>query len=289
MLLILWTKLRILSGVQRQVSIAASALGFLSTAALSLLSFQDHRKSLRPSTLISIYLLLSIVFDAVQCRTLFLLTSADGLHTIAAVLSANLAVKVVVLLLEVKQKRNVLVPTWRSVPRETLSGVISRSLFWWLNDLLKRGFKSNLRLEILWPTNQSMDSEGLLDKLSGIWGRGKLREGKYALVRATMRSLRWPFLMGGFPRLCLIGFKFSQPLLIQRVVDFVGEKGGEERRDIGYGLIGAAALIYIGLAVSFATISWILKYTLTMTRYPMELTTTEMHASSLWPADLWCP
>jgi len=114
-------------------------------------------------------------------------------------------------------------------------------------------------LETLWPTNQSMDSEGLMVKLSSIWEGRDGREGKHALLKATMKSLRWPFLMGGFPRLCLIGFKFSQPLLIQRVVDFVGEVEGRERRDIGYGLIGAAALIYIGLAVSITTVAYAVK------------------------------
>jgi hypothetical protein len=92
-LLILWTKLKIPSGIERRVSITASALAFLSAAALPLLSYQEQRKSLRPSTLISLYLLFSIAFDAVQCRTLFLLPSANGFHTIAAVLSGVLAIK----------------------------------------------------------------------------------------------------------------------------------------------------------------------------------------------------
>jgi ATP-binding cassette subfamily C (CFTR/MRP) protein 1 len=134
-----------------------------------------------------------------------------------------------------------LVLAWKDSPPEALSGIISRSLFWWLNDLLLSGFKSSLKLESIRPMDQSMDSEGLMTRLSSIWERRDGKEGKHTLLKATVRCLRWPFLMGGSPRLCLIGFKFSQPWLIQRVVDFVGEAEGNERRDIGYGPIGAAA------------------------------------------------
>jgi ATP-binding cassette subfamily C (CFTR/MRP) protein 1 len=97
--------------------------------ALSLLSFQEHRKSLRPSTLISIYLLFSIIFDAVQCRTLFLLSSENGFRTIAVVLSASIEVKIAMLFLEAKQKRDFLASAWIASPPEALCGVISRSLF----------------------------------------------------------------------------------------------------------------------------------------------------------------
>lgn len=52
------------------------------------------------------------------------------------------------------------------------------------------------------------------------------------------------------PRLCLIGFNYSQPFLINRIIDFVGETGNNaSSANSGYGLIGATALIYIGIAV----------------------------------------
>jgi ATP-binding cassette, subfamily C (CFTR/MRP), member 1 len=64
--------------------------------------------------------------------------------------------------------------------------------------------------------------------------------------------MKWPLLSAIFPRICLIGFKFAQPFLINRVIDYVGNKPDLEgsEKNTGYGLITSTALIYIGLAVS---------------------------------------
>jgi ATP-binding cassette subfamily C (CFTR/MRP) protein 1 len=248
-LLLLWANFEQPRGSASQVSIAASTLNLLDAVALCMLSFQEHRKSLRPSTLISLYLLFSIACDAVQCRTLWLLPSENGLRSIAAVLSAGIAVKVGMLLLEAKQKREFLIPPWRASSPEALSGVIGRSFFWWLNALMAKGFNNSLSLEMLWPTDHSMDSEKLLASLTDNWVKKGARDGKHALAKACMWTLKWPFLAGLLPRLCLIGFKFSPPLLIQGIVDFVNQVQIQEQREIGYGLIGAAGLIYFGLAV----------------------------------------
>ena len=47
----------------------------------------------------------------------------------------------------------------------------------------------------------------------------------------------------------MIGFSYSQPLLINRVIDFVGDSFGSTSSNNGYGLIGATALVYFGVAV----------------------------------------
>lgn len=57
----------------------------------------------------------------------------------------------------------------------------------------------------------------------------------------------------------MIGFKFAQPFLINRVIDYIQEKGGNDaRKDVGYALVGATGLVYFGLAVSIATRSFLL-------------------------------
>lgn len=52
-----------------------------------------------------------------------------------------------------------------------------------------------------------------------------------------------------FPRLCLIGFNYSQPFLITSAIAFVSLPIEEQNKNVGYGLIGAAGLIYLGIAV----------------------------------------
>lgn len=51
------------------------------------------------------------------------------------------------------------------------------------------------------------------------------------------------------PRLCLTAFTFCQPFLINAIVTWVGS--ADASMAFGKGLIGAAALTYIGMAVSY--------------------------------------
>lgn len=77
---------------------------------------------------------------------------------------------------------------------------------------------------------------------------GKHRK-KLALVRSLICDLRWTIVAAAVPRLCLIGFKFAQPFFIDKLIQFVSSEGHSELSGAKYGLLGAAALIYIGLAV----------------------------------------
>jgi ATP-binding cassette, subfamily C (CFTR/MRP), member 1 len=59
--------------------------------------------------------------------------------------------------------------------------------------------------------------------------------------------MRWPLLITVFPRLCLIGFNYSQPFLFSTAVTYVSQSDASQ--NYGYGLIGATILIYLGMAV----------------------------------------
>ena len=64
------------------------------------------------------------------------------------------------------------------------------------------------------------------------------------------------------PKACQIGFVFAQPLLMQRVIVAVGQ--GRTAAGVIGRLIGAAAVIYFGIAVRFATRRHLQKYWLTL-------------------------
>ncbi|KAK1456469.1 ABC transporter [Colletotrichum melonis] len=68
------------------------------------------------------------------------------------------------------------------------------------------------------------------------------------LLRASLQSYFVPFLSPIFPRLCLTVFTFTQPFLINTTVAYVAQISP----DANYGrrLIGAWALVYLGIAVN---------------------------------------
>ncbi|PTB57418.1 hypothetical protein M431DRAFT_77311 [Trichoderma harzianum CBS 226.95] len=227
-------------------SLAAATLSLADGIALSVLSYLEHRRSIRPSSIILVYLVFSIAFDAVQCRTLWLLKT----NVLAPVSTATLACKLVVFLLELGEKRHILLHPWNNLTPETTSSIINRSLFWWLNDLLLRGFRTPLSTDTLYEIDDSMKSERLFLKLQDArqkWSNSPVPH-RYSLLLATCDSLRKPLAVTILPRLFLIGFKFAQPFLINRVITYIQEKndGDGARKDVGYALVGATGLISNG-------------------------------------------
>lgn len=51
-------------------------------------------------------------------------------------------------------------------------------------------------------------------------------------------------------KLCVICFNLAQPLLLPRAIALASTPETEKYNDIGYGLIGAYALVHVGIAVS---------------------------------------
>lgn len=169
---------------------------------------------------------------------------------LATIFSLNVGCKTGVLALEVIEKRALLASPWNQGSPESFSGTINRSVFWWLNSLFLNGYKGVLDIESLWPTDHTMDSERLLGRLNASWVNMQNKTRKHALAWALIRCIKWPMMAVSLPRLFITGFRFSQPLLLKRIVNFVGQPEGRDKSNTGYGLIGATALVYLGNAVS---------------------------------------
>ncbi len=72
----------------------------------------------------------------------------------------------------------------------------------------------------------------------------------HGLFIVSLKTLKWPLLSPVFPRLCLIAFTFCQPLLINRAIALSEQPVTDQTTNIGYGLIGAYVLVYVGIGVS---------------------------------------
>ncbi|KAK8091117.1 multidrug resistance protein [Apiospora phragmitis] len=216
------------------------ALGALSTSAVLV----EHDRSLLPSSLFIVYLFVSCVFDAVQVRTLFLRGHFDALKEI---LLAAVLLKLALLCLEAKSKRNYLRDPYNLYPPEILASIFNRAVFWWLNPTFVLGYKTGLTLDSLCD----------IDDATG---------GRHALVLALYSAIQLPLLIVILPRLCLVGFNYAQPFLIDRAIRLITEAANEETTNDGRGLIGATALIYLGIAISTAAYQYLLYRSLTIAR-----------------------
>lgn len=164
-LLVLWCH----SPAERtRISIPAAVLSFVGAAFICILSHFEHVKTVHPSTIINIYLFFSILFDAVQLRTLW---TIHGLSTIASVFSASFSAKTTLLILEAVEKGSFLALPYRWTTPETLSSVYNSSVFWWLNRLLRAGYRKVLAFEDLYALSPDMQSEKLNMKAQDAWSQ----------------------------------------------------------------------------------------------------------------------
>ncbi|KAH8664569.1 ABC transporter [Xylariales sp. PMI_506] len=249
------------SRVRTHATVAAATLALVSGLLLAPLSHLEHTKTIRPSFLINFFLLISVLFDIVRIRTQWLLGDNGN---IAVALSVSLAVTIVLLILEAIEKRFILFGA-EHISTESTSGLFSRSSFWWLNSLLLKGSKHVLTSDELPVIHEKLDSEQLGDNLQSVWDNCNQNR-KHSLALACLWSLRWEVLAIVVPKLCYVGLSVSQTYLIQTTVSWVQEAESPTSKSRGYGLIGAFAFVYIGLALTMGWSSHLTFRLMTMIR-----------------------
>lgn len=158
-MLVLWN---VHSRAQTIASVPAASLCVVVSVGLIFLSFLEHDRSVRPSTIIAIYLVPSILFDAIQSRSLFL----DHVSSqIAGLLCLVVTLKSLLLIFESQNKRRWLLTLYQRLPPEATSGVVSRCLFWWLNPLFLNGYRKILTYDDLYPIDPDLLSRPISLKL----------------------------------------------------------------------------------------------------------------------------
>lgn len=247
----------------------AAALSVLAGCAVLVLSPLEHLRALRPSALLQSYLLLTLLFDAALCRTLWMIRRDPAIERVS---TAVAVLKLVLLCLEMVEKRHWLEPQYRGEKAEALGGIVNRSMYWWLNSLFLTGYHKILVLADIDGMEESHRAEALERGLQESWAklaeteqRPSSRNKPHALLRSLAWTLRRPLAATVFPRLCAIGFKFAQPFLIGSLIRYLDAAAPEDSSS-GHGLIGAFALVYSGVAISTG-LYWYQAYrTITMIR-----------------------
>ncbi|GKT45639.1 ABC transporter atnG [Colletotrichum spaethianum] len=243
------------AGRLRTVSIAASCASFAATVMFGGLSYIEHAKSLKPSSILNIYILVSLVLDVAILRTVWLSHLSVA---ISAVFSASFALKAAIVILEAQGKTRHLASGGRSYSPEETSGIYSRGLFWWLTPLLLTGFRRLLKPLDLFALDESMSAAVLNERFWLYWNKsssptaiqsdGSSRSQRYRLIRTCIVTLKWQLLAVVLPRIFLLAFTICQPLVLNRFLDFL--QNPSQDVNYGYGLIGAYGLVYLGISVS---------------------------------------
>jgi len=227
-----------------KASVLASSFGFLAAVCLIGLSHLEHLRSIRPSAIINVYLLFTLLFDVAKVRTLW---ETPGTGKLAAVYSSSVGVKVLTIITESMEKRGILFDSFKHPSPEVTSGIYGISTFSWLYSLLQLGFRTNLHMDDLYPLDDDMQTSVLLKRSSHTWAQADHATPR-AFLWSSISALKWPLISCGIPRLCLIGFRYAQPFLIARVITY--SQSVSESDNIGWPLVGAFGLVLGGAAIS---------------------------------------
>ncbi|KIM99420.1 hypothetical protein OIDMADRAFT_146875 [Oidiodendron maius Zn] len=227
-----------------KASIPAALLSFLASLALLYLSSIEHTRSARPSSIINAYIFFSILFDIPQARTLWLRL---GWTAVPGIFTAGLAAKTIVFYLEARNKRRSLLPPYQLYAPEALANLYDRIVMWWLSPLFMKGYGNIISIDGLFPIDNDLSSDRVERSFYDHW-KNRSPSAKRPLLRATGRALQFGLITMAIPRLFLSAFRLSQPLLISRVTSWLSENDSDVSN--GYGLIGATALVYVGMALT---------------------------------------
>lgn len=250
----------------RRFTIASSILG-VSVAILSAcLVWNEHKRCWRPSSLLSIYFSLTGLLDLAQARSLWLRPGLDG---IAGVFAGTVATKLILCVLEEVPKTDLLTTQSRhrdvSISPEATGGLFDRTMFWWLNPLFKKGYKAAFGIMDLPALQFDHSSKHLSDQFAAEWGKDPKTD-KHCLLWTTARAFRIQLVSAVVPRLAFGAVNLAQPFLVNRAIDLIDEPIVEFHQNIVGGLIGATALVYVGIALTRAIYRHLTFQLITMVR-----------------------
>lgn len=235
--------------VTSRLTIAAAVVALCCSFLIVLNATLHHAYSIRPSSLVQLVLAAWVLTDIAIIRTLWLSDSSKALAALAIVLVVD---KCLIAIVEELSKRHLLKSPYNAYPPEALSGLLSRLFLCWINPLMWRGIAGKpLSLEDLWSCEKDLTTEVLSERTDTLWAQHLTSEEGPHLFLLLAWEFKWPFLAPTITRIAQACFMFAQPFLIQRTLDWYQSPVGQRSIDVGHGLLGAYALVYCGIAVSF--------------------------------------
>ncbi len=171
-----------------RASIPTAILNLIVALQFLCLSWIEDARSVKPSSLLCVYLIFTTLFDVAQARTIWLRQSSTA---VAGLFTASIATKVVLFLLEAKGKRKHLKQEYRSLPPESTSGIVQESFIWWLYPLFGRGYTESIASGDLSDLSQDLVTANSSASLQHAWDTRTTPERRYEFAWAILRATSW--------------------------------------------------------------------------------------------------
>jgi len=231
-------------------------VSFVTALAVCQLSFFEHGRSVKPSTLLIFYLLATVICEGVLLQSLYFDHRAS---VILPILTAELGLNFAFLILESTNKRSYLREPYKQLAIGEVVSDLNRAFIFWVNDLIILGNSKLLTYSDLPRLDESLNSEQIRQSIEVAWNKTpkpEPREGSEsgkALLWTLFGFFKGTLFLNAIPRLMVIAFRYSQPILISSTIKYVTQPVTEfeGQETTGDRLILAAFIIYVGNGVSF--------------------------------------
>ncbi|RAK78825.1 P-loop containing nucleoside triphosphate hydrolase protein [Aspergillus fijiensis CBS 313.89] len=133
---------------------------------------------------------------------------------------------------------------------DALFGPTVQGTFVWLVPLVISGYRKVLDLSDLYTLDPSVSIEALQKTFAKYTQRALFRKDQQNdLAKAVARTLAIPLLLPVIPRLALVGFTICQSFLIETILEWLTKPDTDLVVKEKYALIGATALVYVGMPI----------------------------------------
>ncbi|KAF8851871.1 putative ABC transporter [Acephala macrosclerotiorum] len=225
--------------------VVSTLVSIVASLGLSLLLFLSQRRLIQPSDLATLYLVASILCD------ILLLTIPSGPPSYFRYpVLLQCLIQLALLILECQRKHPADSATFKRLSPEESNGVLSRVFFSWINPILVQGYRNILINQDLPPLGRDLTPKATRRGILQAWDSRAKPETRRTLPLALFKCIKRPFIAAVVPRLFLIIFRYSQPVLIKESIRFVLTSSARADGNRGYWLIISAIAVYVGLAIS---------------------------------------
>ncbi|KAI1090683.1 ABC transporter [Rostrohypoxylon terebratum] len=230
--------------------IICRALEAAAALVLCVLSWLKHRRSVRPSDTIILYLVACLVRDGFELPSNIQWQSDWLMHD---PILAQIVLEASLLATENLPKDHIRQSLGEDVSSEEKCGILGRTFFWWINPILFEGYHNVLSGHDLPSINTQLLSKPTRIAVLNAWKQIPRPENGMTLPIVLLKCLLRPFLVAIPPRLFLTFFRYSQPIIIQQAIVFVTTDELAHQTWTGFSLVMAASIVYVGLAISTIT------------------------------------
>ncbi|KAJ5654813.1 hypothetical protein N7490_001816 [Penicillium lividum] len=223
-----------------RATIPVTAIGLLAIVVMGVLSFLEHRRSPRPSTILTLYLLAAAPLNAARARTLWYMPGSARIF-ISFTVTAGLMV--IALVLEMAPKDGLMKEKAVGKPSsEERRGIVERSLLTWIVPVFAHGYRNTFTSATMPLVDPKLTTCRLKDPA--------ITDLDKPLVNSLLQR-HWRDLLGPvIPRACYLGLTLAQAFLVERATALVSNS--EATQQSKNAIVGAYVLVYLGLAVTYS-------------------------------------